>query len=419
MQMQKDLIKEVEEILKEEFGGRGEKILDDVFEQCEDELDLFKLEDILYLKIKEIGYDIQRAEMVVDKIKKIRFSQELKKPSTDDRDELQILKKIGDVCVNLDELEEAEQHYQKMYSLSEERGQNGSVICALESLAELYLLKDKIEVVERNANEMIKRAKVLGEETLEAKGIKIAGIAAWRKHDGKEALNYLERALEIFKKKGMREEMGKVRRDMGDIYIDLGELQDGIEFYRKAADDFRGVGLNYERVSLLMEIGMILSDTGDYETAIKFLEKAQKESEEHLFNNHKAWCLFNLGELFLEKERYEEAENALKEAVELFVIQEDIHGEAGAKMAYGRWLLEKGKLEEAEYLFKEALNIFKKTGLLESQLSVHQYLSRIHKKKGNLKDARAELERSLQLADVLDLEDLKESIGKELEEISD
>jgi len=385
------MLNDIEKIVKQEIGSEGKTILDDVFREhgidVEDLDDISRLEDILYEELRE-RFGIEKAETVADRMKKKRLSEELRQIRRDKKSEVrarrrfEILKELGELSLNLNELKEAEDHFDDLYALSESSGRDEMLAVALESLAELYIMENDTGKLEERAKEMIRLSKKIGDETVRAKGIRFAGLAAWRKSNLEEGLNYLKSSLDMFYEEEQMEEVAKVLRDIGDLHVMNGDLEQGIKCYREAAEEFGKVGMYYERVNLLMEIGMILSDTDEVEEAVKIFERAQSESEEHSFYDYRGWCLFNLGELYMEEGRWEAADNSLKEAISIFEGQKDADGEAGAKMAYGLSLIERGKLQEGEKMLKRALKIFRGADSPEPQVKTLFHLSKVQKQIG-------------------------------------
>jgi len=372
-------------------------------------------------KSKERGID--KAEEVVDRIKKIRLSHQLKKLQEGSkskihyRNKYEVLKELGNVSLNLNQLEEAEVYFDEMLEVSEEFGKKEMIIDSLKMKAELYIVLDELKRVEDNARRMIELSRGSGNRVMEGEGIKLAGIVAWRKGDHREGINYLEDSLEIFKERGLKERTASVYRELGDLHVSVGDHEEGVRYYKKAAEDFGEAGMLYERVNMLLEIGIILTET-ERKGAIEYLELAEEESLENSFFDFAGWSSLNLGEIFLEKGGCEKAEEKCWKALELFEKVGDAHGEGGAKLALGRTMACKSELSEAENVLKNALNIFRKLGLSESEAETCYRLAEVQKEKGELDKAEASLEEALKIYDSLDISEMKEEIEEELGDLT-
>jgi len=417
-------LNEIKEVLEQKLGAQGIEILEDFLDDKEElsKDDFEELEDHVFEKVKgEKGID--RAEEVVDKIKKIRLSYQLKKlregskSKIHHRNKYEVLKELGNVCLNLNQLEEAEDYFNKMIKVSKEFGKKEMIIDSLKSEAELHLVLDELDRVEENARRIIELSRDPGSRVTEGEGIKLAGIVAWRKGDHQEGINYLNDSLEIFKEQGLRESTASVYRELGDLHVSVEDYEKGVRYYKKAAEDFGEAGMLYERVNMLLEIGIILSET-EREGAIEYLELAEEESLENSFFDFAGWSSLNLGEIFLEKGRCEKAEEKSWKALELFEKVEDMHGEGGAKLTLGRSIACKGELSKGEDVLINALNIFSKLGLSESEAETCYRLAEVQKEKGDYDRAKDNLEEALKIYDSLDMAEMKEKIEEELADLT-
>lgn len=416
----------IRDALEQELGKEGIKLFDDLKEDEEDSWscrDIEQFEERVYNEIKE-DYGVERAENIVEKVKRIRLSSQLdrlekeSKNVDERRKRFDVLKTLGDICLNLNELDRAKNYYEEMYSLGKTLKRSGAVVSSLKSLAELYLFEGEIEKVKKKANDIIKKAKELGDDAGRAEGVRLAGIAAWRKENTQEALNYLERALELFKEEDLAEKVATVQRDLGDIYIAEEDHTKSIELYRKAADNFGEVGMIYEKIHLLQEIGMILSEIDQIEEAIESFEEAQKEANEHSFVNQEAWCIFNSGELYLEYNDLPEGRKKLEKAMNMFEEQKDLYGEAGTRLTYGKVLAKNEETKRSERNLKRAADLFDRLDLLDSKTEALYQLSSVQETLGYDERARRNLEEALKLSDSLDMEEIKDKIVEKLGELT-
>ncbi len=423
--MMNGLRRQIKEVLERELGVRGNKILEEFLNSKKEELSEEKIEDLedrVFEKVKE-NYGIERAEEIVDSIKKIRLSNQLEESRESSKSRIQcqsryeVLKELGNVCLNLNQLKEAENYFGKMFEISEELGREKMIIDSLVSEAELYLVMDELSKVEENVRKIIELSKESGDRVMEGEGIKLAGIIAWRKGDHQEGMNYLNDSLEIFKERGLKEKTASVYRELGDLHVDAEDYEKGVEYYEKAAEIFGAAEMFYERTNMLLEIGIILSEIEE-NGAIEYLQLAEEESLENSFFDFAAWSSLNLGEIYLEKNRCEKAEEKSRKALELFEKIGDKHGEGGAKLTLGRLIAGRGELLEAEIVLKDAINIFRKLGLPESEAEARYRLAEVQKEESKRNQAEANLEEALKIYDSLDITEMKEDIEKKLADLT-
>ncbi|MFW5945846.1 MAG: tetratricopeptide repeat protein [Candidatus Natronoplasma sp.] len=413
---------QIKDLLERELGASSDELLEEFLDGKKDGINkdrVEELEDHIFEKVKE-ERGVEKAEEIVDEIKKIKLSEQLKELREKSKSKIQIrsryevLKRLGDVCVNLNHLEEAEDHFDEMLEISEEFVKKEMIIDSLQAKAELYLLLGELSKVEKNARRMIKLARESGDIVMEGKGIKLAGIVAWRKGDHREGMNYLKDSLEMFKK-GWRK--ASVYRELGDLHVDAGDYEESLEYYEKAAEVFGEAEMLYERVNMLLEVGMILSEI-EKDGTVKYLEAAEKEALENSFFDFAGWSSLNLGEIYLEDGRIKKAEEKSRIALELFEKVRDEHGKGGVELTLGRAIAVKGEVAEAERVLKDALTIFSKLGLSESQAEALYRLAQVQREKGDMDGAKTNLEEALKIYDGLDMAEMKAEIEEKLDDLT-
>jgi len=418
-------IVKIKKVLEQELGVQGIEMFEDFLGDKKGELNkdnVEELEDHVFEKVVgEKG--IERAEEVVDRIKKIRLSYQLKKLREGNKSRIhhrkiyEVLKELGNVSLNLNRLEEAENYFNEMLKISEEFGKKEMIIDSLKSNAELYLVLNDLGRVEENARRMIELAGESGNKVMEGEGIKLAGIVSWRKGDHKEGTDYLTDSLKIFEERDLDEKIASVYRELGDLYVSMEDHDKGVEYYKRAAEFFGRAVMPYERANMLLEVGVIKSEMGK-DGAVEYLEMAEEESLENSFFDFAAWSSLNLGEIYLEEGMFKKAEDKSRSALELFQKVEDEHGEGGAKLTLGRSVAGKNELSEAEKILKEALSNFRKLELPESEAEARCRLAEVQKEKGNSDLAEENLEEALKIYDSLDMEGMKSEIEEKLDDLT-
>lgn len=407
--------------LKRELGVFGIEILQEFLDSKKEKLSeshIEELEDHLFEKIKkERGFE--KAEEVVDRIKKIRLLKELEglreksKSKIQYRSRYEVLKELGDVCLNLNQLSEAENYFEEMLEISEEFDRKEMILESLKLEAELYLIQDELSKVEENARRIIDLSRKSSDRILEGEGIKLAGIVAWRKGDNEEGKNYLNDALEIFEEKGLKEDTAAIYRELGDLHVSVENYERGVEYYEKAADLFGEAEMFYERANMLLEIGVILSERGN-EEALEYLKLVEQESMENCFFDFAGWSSLNLAEIYFEENSNQDAEEKARKALDLFKRVGDKHGEGGANLTLGRIIGVEGDLSEAERFLGEALNTFRRLELSESEAETLYRLAEVQKEMKKFDRAKTNLEEALKISDSLDMTEMKEKIEGEL-----
>ncbi len=418
-------IVKIKEVLDQELGVQGIEILEDFLGDKKRELGEDKVEELEdHIFEKVVGEKgIERAEEVVDRIKKIRLSYQLKKLSEGNKSRIhhrkkyELLKELGNVSLNLNQLEETENYFNEMLKVSEELSKKEMIIDSLKSNAELYLVLNDLDRVEENARRMIELAGESGNKVMEGEGIKLAGIVSWRKGDHREGMNYLTDSLKIFEERDLDEKIASVYRELGDLHVSMEDHDKGVEYYKRAAEFFGRAVMLYERANMLLEIGIIKSEMGENE-AVEYLELAEEESLENSFFDFAAWSSLNLGEIYLEEGTFKKAEDKSRSALELFQKVEDKHGEGGAKLTLGRSAAGKNELSEAEKILEEALSTFRKLELQESEAETRYRLAEIQKEKGKSELAEKNLEEALKIYDRLDMTEMKAEIEEKLDDLT-
>ena len=148
----------------------------------------------------------------------------------------------------------------------------------------------------------------------------LASIYALQGNDN-HALEYLEKAAEVFELLGDKHMLATVLTNIGDIYRELSEYQDALWALKKGYDILRVADPQSRTAAInLQNLGLTYAALGKFTQAERFYEDALQIARN--LNEHitEVVSLINLGEVYLEMNKLEAAEDAFRQAC---VISED------------------------------------------------------------------------------------------------
>lgn len=126
-----------------------------------------------------------------------------------------------------------------------------------------------------------------------------------RRHE--KAIPYLERALELCRKRGLNHHSSMALTTMAEVYMGLGEYKRALATFKKALKVFRQVNRVDKVVMVLIDIGRLCSAEGKTRSGFYYLKEAVKVSEENGFVLPLSEAQRELYLLCKKRKRYKEA----------------------------------------------------------------------------------------------------------------
>lgn len=203
----------------------------------------------------------------------------------------------------------------------------------------------------------------------------LIGIACHRVGKLKEAEEHYQEALLIEERMSNGgDEKGKASAlgNLGLIYQDKGDLDQGLKYFEKALKIYQKIGFREGEVSVLCDIGGIYKERRDVENALRYQQAALTIAKETDFKQGEATALGNIGVIYQIVGELDSAflDSALKYQYEALAINREEklrEGEANTLGNIGVVYRAKGELDHALKYFKNALEIFRGMPLKEGE----------------------------------------------------
>lgn len=207
--------------------------------------------------------------------------------------------------------------------------------------------------------------------------------------NGRQVLNYYDKAISLFKKLGMEEERwitvankGNILRKMnapeaavtcyfqalkhqeatgdiigaaatnssiGQVYNDQGKFSQAINQYQKALTTYRSIRKKtqqdlFEIAVILHNIGFAYYNKGNVIEAKNYYFQSLKIAKEHDFFNHAAFDANKIGDIYLDQKNYDEALKLFEEGL---VYAKDDRSTNSLLLSMGELYFEKGDFKKA------------------------------------------------------------------------
>jgi tetratricopeptide (TPR) repeat protein len=174
-------------------------------------------------------------------------------------------------------LEEAEQALQLALEEFKARAQKDSVQVALLTLAALALRADRLQEAERFINEALYYTIDLErDEALASRAAKRMGVAFRMIESPRRALHYLERARELARAAGNRDDEGWALSALGTANAQFGHTRKAVDYHRQALALFRQQGAHAFENEQVLRLAGALAVAGQFAEAMKTLEHLQQ-----------------------------------------------------------------------------------------------------------------------------------------------
>jgi|GEM_PF-2161509 len=419
----------VRETLREELGDLGESIYE---KQCwdmgvpPDSLSYEDLEELAEKVYEAVRYFIgmKKADKVKNSIRKYSILNRLNKLRDEERGMVRLIKEcklhieLGDTDIAIGNMEEAVKDYKRSLEIAEELDRDDLRAESLIGLVHAHLEMGEIDEASRYQAIGHEICKKLGDTTKRACCRRVLGVINWRKGRYDDALKCFNDALELYTDEDDHSGMAIVYDHLGDLYGEMENYDKSKEYYEISGDLFSDAKDEYQQIVSLMNRGVIYSIQKDWENAAELYRKSKEMAEEHRFPNMLAWSLFNLGESYIYLGEHDKAEEAFKRSSKLLKDQQDPFGEAGVKVKYGQLCVERGDYDEAVESLSQGIKILRELGIPRYLADALHELGKAKGKLGEKEEAIDLIEESIELYDRLELEERKERVRADLEELT-
>jgi predicted ATPase len=154
-----------------------------------------------------------------------------------------------------------------------------------------------------------------------------AGRAAWRAARGKEARDYLDRALDVFGAEGLKRRTARISAILAEVDYREGHPSEAVARLRAAHDALAGEGPDEDLAAIAAQLGRFLVLNKQYDEAAPRLELALELAEALRLAEVFCQALTTKSILYLSGNRIDESRILLEGALER-ALANDLHGAA-------------------------------------------------------------------------------------------
>jgi CHAT domain-containing protein/tetratricopeptide (TPR) repeat protein len=160
-------------------------------------------------------------------------------------------------------------------------------------------------------------ARAVKDPFLEAAALSGLGVAATKQARYDESIDWNKRALDLSQAIGARHSFAQTLGNMGWSYIELGDFENALAFYKQAEESSVRAGLLADRVYWLTSIAYVYSALRDYSSAQAILEQALNLARSQDDKGTLVQCLNQFSELAIETGQINLAERYTQEVLQL------------------------------------------------------------------------------------------------------
>jgi len=214
------------------------------------------------------------------------------------------------------------------------------------------------------------------------------------------ALEFLDRAADIFSRLKMYPEQGTALHSKARVFHGKTDYRQAILYYSQAEAKLAAAGQNgrAELFNLLVGRAGLYIELRKYEAAEQDLRKAKG-----LFPSSKdppqlALLADRQAQIFYQQQRYSDAESLYRDAIRHYQQYGNRQGEATALNQMGLIHEEKAEFSQALKLYQDSLRLSEELGDLTNQMRVLNQLGNVYTKTGNYPKAVELFDRSLKIS---------------------
>ena len=205
-------------------------------------------------------------------------------------------------------------------------------------------------------------AQATGNKKEMADALNIQGVSYWIRSNYKQALDYLDKSLNIKEEIGDKQGMAKSYNNIGMIYKNQGNYKQARAYYDKSLKMLKKMGDKSGMASSLGNIGVIYKNQGNYEQALEYYDKSLKMFKKMDDKSGMAGSLGNIGAIYFYQSNYERALEYMDKSLK---IKEEIGDKKGMAVSYnniGGIYYQQGNHDRALDYYDKSLKIKEQLG---------------------------------------------------------
>lgn len=201
------------------------------------------------------------------------------------------------------------------------------------------ILLGSFDEAEKNLSLANELATKLGKPQTIAESFENLGILQWQKGAYQNAIEYLNKALQVERKEKLLRNEGVDTNNLGLVKKAMGNLDEAMQCFKKALEIANEVGNKKDAGIAIVNIALMYRISGDYNNAEIYYEDAKNIFEEVDFKEGLAGVYLGIGKMTeLGSRNYQQAEKNYKKALEIYTKLGLIRGRAETLIALGAML---------------------------------------------------------------------------------
>lgn len=238
-------------------------------------------------------------------------------------------------------------------------------------------------------------------ENIRAEALKLMGTTQYYKQNYRQAQEYYEQSLKIYRELDDKEGIGAILNNSGLLYEIQGDPAKALKRYNEASDIFSQLEDSRDKLAIsISNIGNTYYTLGRFDKALDYLSQALKISEDMSDSAGMAPSYNNIGNIYLSL-------NEFNSAIQYYFKAEKIHKKFNDKRKLstvynniGEAYLGLGKIEEAIKYNQRSLEIASKNKDIEGVISSLINISDIYIKNKEYNEALVKLNEALRLSNI-------------------
>ncbi|MEM2146562.1 MAG: tetratricopeptide repeat protein [Candidatus Jordarchaeaceae archaeon] len=183
----------------------------------------------------------------------------------------------------------------------------------------------------------------VGPEEKAAQILYLAGVRLLSEGDGRKALQRLEKASEIYTKKGSKTDVAKCYKQMGNVYAFHEEWEKAETCYKKAIELEKEAKNWSSFIENLFLMSNLMMDKNELEKAIKYAQEAEKISKKAKDEKSQFQAYKQMGLIYERKGDLEKAKESFQKATKIAEKLKLPETETGIIAQEILWILQKEK----------------------------------------------------------------------------
>lgn len=226
----------------------------------------------------------------------------------------------------------------------------------------------------------------------------LIGLGYWRVGRSREALSYLEEALDGAREAGNRNTESYVLNALGLVCRALGRFDDALGYLEQALQLAKETGDRNSEGLVLVVLGTATRGMGRYVESARYLELALVIARETGDRTSEGYVRVNLGDVLSAQGKHDAAVSSLEEGLALFAETGTRTSEGYALGILGGALRSLGRYDEALERLDQALAVSRETGGRTNEGVALKHLGDVHREMGRHDEATRCLTEALAIA---------------------